>query len=117
MRTIVLLVVSNLFMTYAWYGHLKIKGDAKPLLLIILTSWLIALPEYGLAVPANRMGHVAHGGTFTAPQLKVLQEGISLLVFLGFSILVLRETPTWRDLVGMGLIFAGLIVALSNGAK
>ncbi len=117
MRTIGLLVLSNIFMTYAWYGHLKVKGDAKPLLLIILTSWLIALPEYCLAVPANRLGHVEHGGSFTAPQLKVLQEGISLLVFLGFSVVVLRESPTWRDLVGMGLIFAGLVVALSNGVK
>ena len=67
MRTILLLVASNLFMTIAWYGHLKVKGAS--LVAVVLVSWLIALPEYCLAVPANRLGHIAHGGTFTAPQL------------------------------------------------
>jgi uncharacterized protein (DUF486 family) len=110
MKTALLLLASNVFMTTAWYWHLKAKGQA--LWVFILLSWLIALPEYSLAVPANRIGHVAFGGQFTAPQLKVLQEGIALLVFVVFSVVVLRETPRWSDLAGMALILAGLAVAL-----
>ena len=110
MTTVLLLLASNVFMTVAWYWHLLAKD--WPLWSFILISWLIALPEYCLAVPANRLGHIAHGGTFTAAQLKVLQEGIALLVFLAFSILVLKETPRWSDFAGMGLILAGLAVAL-----
>jgi hypothetical protein len=110
MPTVLLLLLSNVFMTVAWYWHLLAKH--WPLWAFILVSWLIALPEYCLAVPANRLGHIAHGGPFTAPQLKVLQEGIALLVFLVFSILMLKETPRWSDLAGMGLIMAGLAVAL-----
>lgn len=112
MKTALLLVASNLFMTTAWYWHLKARGHA--VWVFIAISWLIALPEYCLAVPANRIGHVAHGGPFTAPQLKMLQEGIALLVFLGFSIVVLKETPRWTDLLGMVLILAGLAVALAG---
>ncbi|MBI2362744.1 MAG: DMT family protein, partial [Elusimicrobia bacterium] len=72
MKTVLLLVASNVFMTFAWYGHLRYKGF--PLWGVILASWLIALPEYALQVPANRLGH----GYFSAPQLKILQEGISI---------------------------------------
>jgi len=90
MRTVGLLVLSNTFMTIAWYGHLKYKS--APLLLTILASWLIALPEYALQVPANRYGH----GEFSAPQLKIIQEAISVSVFVAFSILYLKETPNWR---------------------
>jgi uncharacterized protein (DUF486 family) len=115
MTTVVLLLFSNLFMTVAWYWHLKATG--WPLIGFIAVSWLIALPEYCLAVPANRMGHISQGGPFTAPQLKVLQEGIALLVFLLFSLVWLKETPRWTDLVGMGLIFAGLAVALFGGSR
>ena len=110
MPTVLLLLGSNLFMTTAWYWHLLAKG--MPVWQFVLISWLIALPEYCLAVPANRMGHVAFGGPFSAPQLKILQEGIALVVFLGFSLAVLKEVPRWSDLAGMALIMAGLAVAL-----
>jgi uncharacterized protein len=117
MRTVLLLLASNCFMTLAWYWHLRKEGDHKHLIVLILLSWLIALPEYCLAVPANRYGHVKHGGDFTAPQLKIIQEAISLGVFFVFSFVVLRETPTWRDGLGMILIFAGVLVALSGGGS
>jgi uncharacterized protein len=110
MKTALLLLASNIFMTTAWYWHLKAPG--KALWVFILLSWLIALPEYSLAVPANRIGHVSFGGPFTAPQLKIMQEGIALLVFVVFTIVVLKETPRWTDFAGMGLILAGLAVAL-----
>lgn len=103
MRTIVLLVLSNTFMTAAWYGHLRFKG--APLLLAVLISWLIALPEYALQVPANRFGH----GQFTAAQLKIIQEVISITVFVCFSYLYLNETPTWR----MGLAFLLILGAVA----
>lgn len=106
MRTIILLVLSNAFMTLAWYGHLKHK--AAPLLLTILISWLIALPEYALQVPANRFGH----GQFTASQLKIVQEAISLSVFVIFAILYFREWPTWRTGLAMLLIFAAVALAV-----
>ncbi len=109
---ILLLIASNLFMTVAWYWHLK--GPKWPLFAIILVSWLIALPEYCLAVPANRLGHAGLGGVYSAAQLKILQEGIAITVFLGFSLWYLKETPRWQDLAGFGLILAGLAVALSG---
>ncbi len=112
MKTVLLLVCSNVFMTVAWYWHLKAKDGAFPLLTIILISWLIALPEYMLAVPANRFGAVELGGPFTAAQLKILQEGIALLVFIGFSLVYLKSTLRWQDLAGMGMILGGLAVAL-----
>lgn len=125
MRSILLLVCSNAFMTVAWYWQLIPRGDgqtlgrALTLPALVLVSWLIALPEYALAVPANRLGHVANGGAFTAPQLKILQEGISVAVFLAFSLIALREVPRWQDLVAFLLIGIGLAVALlsrSDGA-
>jgi uncharacterized protein (DUF486 family) len=100
-RTILLLLASNLFMTLAWYGHLKVKG--APLWAAILVSWLIALPEYALQVPANRWGH----GQFTLTQLKVLQEVISLVVFAGFALWAMDEPPTWNYLpAGLCLVAA-----------
>ncbi len=78
----------------------------------IVISWLIALPEYCLAVPANRIGHVSTGGAFTASQLKIIQEAIALITFVGFSLTILKEAPRWQDYVGMLLILAGLTVAL-----
>lgn len=99
--TIGLLVASNVFMTFAWYGHLRFKG--APILLVILASWLIALPEYALQVPANRWGH----GTFSAAQLKTIQEVITLTVFALFSWLYLREPLGWAHLAGFALIAAG----------
>ena len=110
--TTALLIGSNCFMTWAWYGHLKKSGWTIPTAIVI--SWLIALPEYILQVPANRIGHVDHGGPFTAPQLKVLQEAITLTVFACFAILVLKERPRVHDYVAFGLILAGVAVAMSG---
>ena len=87
---IVLLVCSNVFMTIAWYGHLKFK--AKPLILVVLASWGIAFVEYCLAVPANRFGY----GQFTGFELKIIQEVVTLAVFSVFAILVLKEKFAWN---------------------
>lgn len=110
MPTILLLIASNVFMTTAWYWHLSSHRFA--LWIIMRMSWLIALPEHALVVPAKRIGHISNGGPFTAPQLKILQEGIALMVFLAFSIMYLKEMPRWTDFAGMGLIMAGLAAAL-----
>ncbi len=93
--------VSNVCMTFAWYGHLKFKST--PLWIAILASWGIAFFEYCLAVPANRLGH----GTYTTAELKTIQEVITLTVFAGFSILVLHEPLTINHAVGFALIVAG----------
>jgi uncharacterized protein (DUF486 family) len=99
--TIGLLILSNLFMTFAWYGHLKFKS--APLLTVILISWGIALFEYCFQVPANRIGH----GYFSAVELKTLQEVITLCVFALFSIWYLGEPLHWNHLLGFVLIAAG----------
>ena len=96
--TIGLLICSNVFMTFAWYGHLKFRDE--PLYLVILVSWGIALLEYCFQVPANRYGY----GYFSAPQLKVIQEIITLVVFAVFSILYLGEQLRWNHLVGFGFL-------------
>jgi hypothetical protein len=98
---ILLLVMSNVFMTLAWYGHLNYKS--RPLVLVIVVSWSIAFIEYCLAVPANRYGHAV----YSAAELKTIQEVITLLVFAGFSVLVLREALGWNHLIGFTLIAAG----------
>jgi len=100
MRTIVLLLVSNVFMTFAWYGHLKFKSSA--IWKVILISWLIAFVEYCFQVPANRIGH----STFSAAQLKTIQEIITLVVFCGFSVFYLQEKLCWNYLVGFALMVA-----------
>ena len=107
MRTIVLLICSNAFMTAAWYGHLKFK--TAPLLAAIAVSWLIALPEYALQVPANRWGH----GQFTAPQLKIIQEVVSIAVFILFSAAYLGELPRWNDWLAFLLILAAVGVTIA----
>jgi uncharacterized protein len=112
MSTILLLLASNLFMTTAWYWHLKPLATALPLVAIILISWLFALPEYALAVPANRLGASGLGGQFSTWQLKVIQVGVGLLGFLAFALVYLRELPRWQDLLGLALILGGLAVAL-----
>ncbi|MCB1397053.1 MAG: DMT family protein [Rhodobacter sp.] len=99
--TILLLLASNVFMTFAWYGHLKFKS--APLLVVILVSWGIAFFEYLLQVPANRIGH----GTFSAAELKTIQEVITLTVFAGFSVFYLREPLGWNHLAGFALIAGG----------
>lgn len=93
-----LLLVSNVFMTFAWYGHLKFKSS--PLVVVILVSWLIAFFEYCFQVPANRFGH----GTFSAAQLKTIQEVITLTVFAVFSVFYLGESIRWNHFVGFGLL-------------
>jgi uncharacterized protein len=103
--TIALLFASNIFMTAAWYGHLRFKG--APLWMAILVSWLIAAIEYCLQVPANRWGH----GQFTAAQLKIAQEVITILVFVAFAWLWLGETPRWNEAVAFGLVVAAVVVA------
>ncbi len=96
-----LLIASNVFMTFAWYGHLKFK--AAPLYAAVLASWGIAFFEYWLAVPANRIGHAV----YSAAQLKTIQEVITLAVFAGFSVFWLKESLTLNHLIGFALIAAG----------
>jgi len=98
---VLLLLGSNVFMTFAWYGHLRFKET--PLLTVIVVSWLIAFIEYCLAVPANRWG----SAVYTTAQLKTMQEVITLVVFAGFSVLYLKEPITWNIAIGFALIAAG----------
>ncbi len=109
--SLVLLTASNVFMTTAWYFHLR-QREAWSMLVAIGISWLIALPEYCLQVPANRIGHVSGGGPFTTPQLKVLQEAITLSVFSVFAIVVLKDKFRVHDVIAFGLIFAGVLVSM-----
>jgi uncharacterized protein (DUF486 family) len=95
---IIFLVISNIFMTFAWYGHLRFKHS--PLWIVILISWLIAAVEYCFQVPANRMGHTY----YTAAQLKTIQEIITLVVFVIFSVLYLKEEFKWNYLVGFAMM-------------
>ena len=104
MWTVALLALSNCFMTVAWYWHLK-GGMAKPLWIVIAISWGIALFEYCLAVPANRLGY-ANG--WSAGQLKIAQEAIALIVFGGFMVLVLKEPLHWRHLAAFLCIMAAV---------
>lgn len=98
---IALLIASNLFMTLAWYGHLKFKETALPV--VILASWGIAFIEYCLAVPANRIGH----SVYSAAELKTIQEVITLVVFAGFSVLYLGEKLTLNHGIGFCFICLG----------
>src|SRR5215467_13743274 len=98
---IVLLIGSNVFMTFAWYGHLKFKST--PLLIAIVVSWGIAFVEYCLAVPANRYG----SAVYSTAQLKTMQEAITLCVFVGFSWLVLKEPLGWNVFLDFALIAPG----------
>ncbi|MBL8205053.1 MAG: DMT family protein [Blastocatellia bacterium] len=102
MQTIILLILANVFMTVAWYGHLKYKSFS--LWKVILVSWLIALPEYCLQVPANRAGY----GQFTASQLKIIQEVITLVIFCIFSAFYLKEEIKWNHLVGFLMIIGAV---------
>lgn len=102
MLTVILLTVSNIFMTFAWYGHLKFKEVA--LWKVILVSWGIAFLEYCFQVPANRIGSMQ----FSTAQLKVMQEVITLVVFSGFSVFYLREELKWNYLAGFVCIIAAV---------
>lgn len=111
--TIGLLLLSNAFMTLAWYGHLKFREWhwAKQLGLasIILISWGVAFFEYCLQVPANRLGHIDHGGPFSLVQLKVIQEVVTLVVFALFSLLFFRHEPLrWNHLLAACLLVAAV---------
>lgn len=101
--TILLLIASNVFMTLAWYGHLKMAEfswfKTLPLIAVIALSWGIAFFEYCLQVPANRMGYIGNGGAFTLMQLKVIQEVITLLVFIAFSALAFHMQIRWNHIV------------------
>ena len=98
---ILLLIGSNLFMTTAWYGHLKYPS--APMWIAVMASWAIALIEYWMAVPANRIGY----GTYSAAELKTIQEIISLVVFAAFAVVVLGEKLTWNHAIGFALIGVG----------
>jgi uncharacterized protein (DUF486 family) len=112
MRTIILLILSNIFMTYAWYGHLK-HHATKPLWVVIFISWGIAFFEYCLMVPANRLGY----GKFTGYELKIIQEVITLLVFVGFAWLVLGEKLRWNYAVSLACLALAVWFAFGFGPK
>ena len=109
--TIGLLICSNVFMTLAWYGHLKMNEfswfKSLPLICVIIFSWAIAFFEYCLQVPANRMGFIGNGGPFNLMQLKIIQEVITLSVFILFSVIAFHMQIKWNHLV------AGLLMILA----
>ena len=118
--TVGLLVVSNIFMTFAWYGQLKLSEmkvitSNTPLYIVILMSWLIALLEYCFMVPANRYGFIGNGGHFSLLQLKVMQEVISLLVFTVFAILLFKgESLHWNHFLAFGLLIAAVYLVFMD---
>jgi uncharacterized protein (DUF486 family) len=106
---VVLLTISNVFMTFAWYGHLKNLRTA-PLFVAVLVSWGIAFFEYCFQVPANRIG----SGMFETAQLKTMQEAITLVVFCAFSVFYLKEPLRWNYMVGFGLMFLAVFVVFKK---
>jgi|SRR5450432_3927742 uncharacterized protein (DUF486 family) len=104
MTTILLLTISNIFMTFAWYGHLKYRDS--PMFKVILFSWMIAFFEYCFQVPANRIGSYE----FSAAQLKTIQEVITLVVFSVFSVLYLKQPLRWNYLAGFAMIVFGVFI-------
>jgi uncharacterized protein (DUF486 family) len=110
MLTVVLLLISNTFMTVAWYGHLKYRS--APIVTAIVGSWLIAFGEYCFQVPANRIGY----GQFSGYQLKIIQECVTLVVFAGFAYLYLGEALRWNYLASFVCILAAVIFAFWTGA-
>ncbi len=109
MLTVVLLLISNTFMTFAWYGHLKYRS--APLLGAVVASWLIAFGEYCFQVPANRYGYTQ----FSGYQLKIIQECVTLLVFAGFAYWYLGETLRWNYLASFACILAAVAFAFWSG--
>lgn len=105
MLTILLLFCSNIFMTIAWYGHLRFRD--RPLMLVIVVSWLIAFAEYCFQVPANRIGY----GEFSGYQLKIIQEAITLIVFAVFAYFYLREAPRWNYLLSFVCLMGAVMFA------
>lgn len=117
--TILLLIASNIFMTFAWYGHLKMKDfswfQAMPLFAVILFSWGIAFFEYCFQVPANRIGYQENGGPFSLIQLKIIQEVISLSVFMVFTLLVFRnESFKWNHILAFILLIAAVYLVFKK---
>ena len=113
LSSILLLVASNAFMTLAWYGHLKFKGmkgfESLGLFAVILISWGIAFFEYCLQVPANRLGHQDYGGPFSLLEMKVIQEVITLVIFVMFSLLFFKtEQFRWNHLIGFVLLMGAI---------
>ncbi len=112
--TIALLILSNIFMTFAWYGHLKLQdmkiiSNSTPLIIVILISWGIALAEYCFMVPANRYGFHTNGGAFTLPQLKVIQEAITLTIFAIFTVVFFKgESLHWNHLAAFLCLIAAV---------
>ena len=120
--TIGMLIISNVFMTFAWYGHLKLQQTGVstnwPLYLVILFSWGIALLEYTFQVPANRMGFQENGGPFTLIQLKVIQEVITLSIFTIFTVVYFRgESLHWNHFVSFLLLILAVYFAFMNVSK
>ena len=111
--TVGMLVISNIFMTFAWYGHLKLQQTGVssnwPLYLVILFSWGIALLEYSFQVPANRIGYVGNGGPFTLMQLKVMQEAITLVIFTVFTVVFFKgESLHWNHFLAFLLLIGAV---------
>ncbi len=111
--TVVLLIVANIFMTFAWYGHLKLQSSGVstnwPLYGIILLSWGIALIEYCLQVPANRIGFDGNGGPFSLIQLKVMQEVITLVIFMVFTLVMFKDTHFTRNHIISFILLIGAV--------
>jgi hypothetical protein len=105
MATVALLLVSNVFMTFAWYGHLRYRS--APIAAAVLVSWLIALGEYCFQVPANRLGY----GQFSVYQLKIIQEAITLVVFMAFAYLYMGETLRWNNAASLVCVMAAVALA------
>lgn len=117
--TILLLVAANIFMTFAWYGHLKLQSTGIstnwPLIAIILLSWGIAFIEYCLQIPANRIGFDGNGGPFSLIQLKVMQEVITLVIFMCFTLIFFKNTTfRWNHLVSFLLLIGAVYFAFKK---
>lgn len=118
--TIGLLVISNVFMTFAWYGQIKLQQikvitDATPLYTVILLSWGVALIEYIFMIPANRYGYIGNGGAFSLLQLKVIQEVISLMVFTMFVVIFFRnESLHWNHFLAFGLLIGAIYLVFMD---
>ena len=115
LQTVLFLIISNTFMTFAWYGHLKLKdfswGRGLPLIAIILLSWGLAFFEYLFQVPANRIGYDGDGGPFTLVQLKTIQEALTITIFMIFTLVFFKsEKLAWNHLLGFGLIILAVFV-------
>ncbi|MEF9924185.1 MAG: DMT family protein [Muribaculaceae bacterium] len=120
--TVGMLIVSNVFMTFAWYGHLKLQNSGVstnwPLYVVILFSWGIALAEYAFQVPANRIGYAGNGGPFTLMQLKVMQEAITLVIFTIFATFFFQgESLRWNHLVAFVLLIGAVYFVFLDTSK